>query len=108
MGSSFTRGTTPDFRFEIPQDLSGWDVYLTFGQRGKEIVTIRDPDVRPANGGCVIEGRLTQEQTLKFKAGEGEAQVRCWRNGTAAANPLWFRFTVHPIILQGAIPKERQ
>ena len=105
MGNSFTRGTTPDFRFTVNQDISDWDVYLSFGQRGRELARVHDPDITPANEGCVITGRLTQEQTLKFKPGKGEAQVRCYRNGTAAANPLKFEFTVHGIIMDGKIPK---
>ena len=108
MSASFTRGTTPDYRFAIPHDLTGWDVYLSFGQRNKEIVRITDPTVTPANGGCEITGRLTQEQTLKFKEGAGEAQVRCYRNGVAAANPIKFPFTVHGIIMDGTIPKDKR
>ena len=108
MGSSFTRGTTPDFRFTVNQDISGWDVYLSFGQRGREVARVRNPDITPTNDGCAITGRLTQEQTLKFKPGEGEAQVRCYKNGTAAANPLKFKFTVYDIIMDGKIPKGNQ
>lgn len=107
MSSSFTRGTTPDYRFEVSQDLTDWEVYLTFGQKGRDLVTIKNPDITPANGGCVITGRLTQKDTLKFKKGEGEAQVRAYKNGAAAANPIKFKFEVFDILLDGVIPKAR-
>lgn len=104
--ASFTRGTTPDYSFKISQDISDWEVYLTFGQKGRELVTIKNPDVTPSNGGgCLITGRLTQKDTLKFKKGEGEAQVRCYKNGVAAANPIKFKFEVFDIIMDGVIPK---
>ena len=108
MGSSFTRGTTPDYSFSIDQDISGWEVYLTFGQKGRPLVTVKDPTVTPTEGGCVISGRLTQRDTLKFKKGEGEAEVRCYRNGAAAANPVKFKFQVYDIIMDGAIPRGQE
>ena len=104
---SFTRGTTPDFEFTIDHDLSDWEVYLTFGQKGRELVTIKNPTITPANSGCKITGRLEQKDTLKFKAGNGEAQVRCYKNGVAAANPIKFQFEVYDIIMDGVIPKGR-
>lgn len=108
MSASFTRGTTPDYRFTVAQDLSDWEVYLSFGQNGHELVRIEDPTITPANGGCKITGRLTQEQTLRFREGKGEAQVRAYKNGAAAANPAKFEFTVYGVIMGGTIPKGEQ
>ena len=100
-----TRGTTPDFRFEVGEDISDWDVYVTFGQNGRELVTIHQPDVEPTVGGSTVFGRLTQEQTLKFKPGEAEAQLRACRNGVAGATGCW-EFEVRKVILPGTIPRE--
>ena len=108
MGASFTRGTTPDYRFEVTSDLSDWDyVYLSLGQCGKELVRIVNPTVTPTNNGCVITGTLTQEQTLRFDPGEGEAQLRCFRNGVAAASSILSKFMVNQVIMNGKIPKGR-
>lgn len=108
MSASFTRGTTPDYRFKVAQDLSDWVVYLSFEQNGHELVRIEDPTVTPSNGGCEITGRLTQEQTLRFREGKGAAQVRAYKNGAAAANPAKFEFAVYGVIMGGTIPKGKQ
>lgn len=105
MGSSFTRGTTPDYRFTVNQDISEWDVYLSFGQKGREKVRVRNPTIVPTNEGCAVVGTLSQKDTLSFKPGKGEAQIRCYRNGAAAANPIKFEFYVYDIIMDGTIPK---
>lgn len=101
----FTRGTTPDFRFEVNEDLTDWDVYVTFGQRKKDIATVHPPSIEIVDGKCFVFGRLTQEQTLEFKEGAGHAQIRAYKNGAAGATG-YMDFEVKEIILPGTIPKE--
>ena len=105
MANAFTRGTTPDFSFQVNQDVSDWDIYLSFGQEGKTLATVRNPTVTPSNEGCIISGRLTQEQTLKFREGKGTAQLRCYKNGAAGATGMDFEFDVRPILMDGRIPR---
>ena len=104
MAAYFTRGTTPDFRFEVDEDLTGWDVYVTFGQGKRAVATLKCEPVA-TEGGSAVEGRLTQAQTLAFKEGDGSAQLRAYRNGVAGATGCW-DFEVRRIILDGEIPRE--
>lgn len=106
MGAFFTRGTTPDFRFTVNLDLTGWDTYVSFGQHHRELARVEDPQIEPVPGGCVISGRLSQEQTLLFKAGDGTAQVRAYKDGIAAASNPKYRFKIYDVIMDGTIPKE--
>ena len=101
----FTRGTTPDFHFVITEDLSDWDVYVTFSQRGRDLVTVHPVVVERTEDGSAVSGRLTQEDTLKFNEGDGEAQVRAYRNGAAGATGCW-PFEVRKVLLPGVIPRE--
>lgn len=100
------RGTTPTFTFDVDLDLTGWDYYVTFEQGSREI-TRKDAEVIPANeGGCQMLVRLTQEETLAFKAGvKGKAQIRACKDGDAVASTV-FEFPVHDVLLDGEIPQE--
>lgn len=103
--SYITRGTTPDFRFDVKEDLTDWDVYVTFGQFGRDLVTVHPPTVTATDNGSAITGRLTQEQTLLFRDGDAEAQVRAYKNGVAGATGCW-DFEVRKVLLPGVIPRE--
>lgn len=99
------RGTTPTFSFEVDLNLTGWDVYVTFEQRKTE-VTRKEPEIVPGNdGGCICSVELTQAETLGFKAGQAQAQLRAVKDGTAVASSI-FKFDVGEILLDGEIPQE--
>ena len=97
------RGTTPTFAFEVDCDLTGWEVYATFGQ-GRVEVTRTDVEVEPAEGGCTASVTLTQAETLLFKAGEAQAQLRAVKDGVAVATDV-LDFEVGKIVLDGEIPQ---
>lgn len=100
------RGTTPTFQFAINTDLSGWDVYASFGQYGKALTTWKPVEIEPTDDGCRITVKLSQEETLKFESGiTAQAQVRAVKDGTAVATGTW-EFDVEPILLDGEIPQE--
>ena len=62
------RGTTPELVFELPYDASSVkDLRITFEQRCFKLVK-KLADV--AVEGHTIKVKLTQKETLKFKAGE--------------------------------------
>lgn len=99
------KGTTPTWTFEVDADLTGWDVYITFEQRKVEI-TRKEPSIEATEDGCVCEVTLTQAETLLFKPGPAQAQIRAVdKDGVAVASTI-FDFTVGDILLGGEIPKE--
>lgn len=98
------RGTTPTFTFEVDLDLTGWDTYVTFEQRKVEI-TRKDAAITPANEGCIAEVEITQEETLSFKPGLAQAQIRAYKDNKAVASTV-FDFEVYDILLDGEIPQE--
>lgn len=98
------RGTTPTFAFEVDVDLTGWDVYVTFEQRKAEI-TRREPQIAPTETGCTCSVELTQAETLRFREGRAEVQLRAVKDGIAVASDV-FAFDVGRILLDGEIPQE--
>lgn len=101
-----TRGTTPTFSIEVDCDLTGWDTYMTFAQRQKRL-TRRDVSITPTDEGCVVEAELTQEETLSFKEGAAQLQIRAEKDGTAVASTK-FDFAVRDVLLNGKIPQEAE
>lgn len=100
------RGTTPTFLFDVDTDLSMWDVYASFGQYGKALVTWKPTMVEPTDDGCTVTVKLTQQETLMFASGvPAQAQLRACKDGSAVATGIW-EFKVTPIILDGEIPKD--
>lgn len=73
--SILPRGTTPGYVLQIPMDLSGMSVYVTIKQGDKKVI-IRNGIVEPYEDGCTVTIKLTQEQTLVFKEGTAQVQVR--------------------------------
>lgn len=100
------RGTTPTFQFDVDADLSMWDVYASFGQYDKAIVTWKPTNVETTEDGCTVTVKLTQQETLAFDAGiPAQAQLRAYKDGSAVATGIW-EFDVTPIILEGEIPMD--
>lgn len=100
------RGTTPTLTCTIDgADLTDSHVYMTIQQGGTEI-TIENPEIETTETGCKITVTLTQEQTLKLKAGVIDIQFR-WitSDGTALATDVQ-QVEVYKILKQGAISYE--
>lgn len=70
------RGTTPLYAITIGGiDISEIsDVYITFEQKGGKQLTKHFPEAYVEDG--KVKVRLTQRETLSFRAGAGWAQVR--------------------------------
>lgn len=97
------RGTTPTLTCKIEgADLTDCHSYVTIRQGGYEL-DIENPEVVSTETGCTVTIKLTQEQTLKMKAGIVEVQFR-WiaADGTALATDIQ-TVEVHKILKQGVI-----
>ena len=71
------RGTTPDYILEVDADLRGKTVYVTISQISKKLTLTGENMVISADEtGSSIAIRLSQEQTLGFKVGSAEMQVK--------------------------------
>ena len=100
------RGTTPTLTCTIDWiDLTDCHVYATLRQGGYEL-DIENPTTETTETGCKVTITLTQEQTLKFKAGAVEVQLR-WitLDGTALATDIQI-VEVYKILKQGVISYE--
>lgn len=89
---AFTRGTTPTYTIAFPDiDFSTLtDIYITFEQtkQGVEITKHGDDLAWAADH---VSVRLSQADTLKFKAGEIKVQVRAIDNtDNAVASTIWY------------------
>lgn len=96
------RGTTPTLTFNMPFDSTGVEnIYITFVQ-GREMVlekTLADVVWNEK----AIELELTQEETLNFKTGMIEIQLRVkFEDGTVMASDLIYT-TAKAILKEGAI-----
>ena len=59
----------------------------------------------PSNEGCLCTVELTQEETLLFRHGKADAQIRACKDDVAVASSI-FEFNVGEILLDGEIPQE--
>lgn len=96
------RGTTPTLTFNMPFDSAGVEnIYITFVQ-GREMVlekTLADVVWNEK----AIELELTQEETLKFRPGQMEIQIRIkFINEQAIASNIMYT-TSEAILKDGVI-----
>lgn len=83
------RGTTPTHTFRLSIETSSIiEVRITYVQLGKTVIEKTEEDVRM--GEKSISLTLTQEESLKFRAGsEVEVQLKVLTNvGTVLASPV--------------------
>lgn len=71
-------------------DFNDSSLYILFRQ--KEIFLQKEPqdlEINPAVSGCVVKVELSQEDTMRFKPGKVNMQLR-WvkQNGEAYASPI--------------------
>lgn len=88
------RGTTPTYTLTVDADLTGWTCYVTLKGMGKLLNLEGDRltiEAAPSEGGqasTTIGFDLTQKETLAFKVGKCEVQVRAIRDGAAIATDI--------------------
>ena len=101
---SWRRGTTPAIPLIVESaDLTAWTVYVTFTNAGNTLTVTNDRiEMEYANGNTTIMVPLTQEETLSFKVGACEIQVRAIHDGTAIATTTVIE-DVEKILLDGVI-----
>jgi len=96
------RGSTPKNTFKVDLDLTEAVVFVSYEQDGQVIVekTGEDLTITPNEITCI----LTQEDTLAFRPGEVNIQLRyVMTDGTADASNI-IRAQVESIIKDGVIP----
>lgn len=73
------RGTTPEYTLTLEgYDLTGKTVYVTLAQGGVKTTLTGDRLTIVADeSGSTIAFSLTQAETLRYKVGEVEVQVKC-------------------------------
>lgn len=73
------RGTTPVYTLTLEgYDLTGKTVYVTIAQGGLKMTLTGDRlTVVAEESGSTIAFELTQAETLRFKAGDAEVQLKC-------------------------------
>ena len=96
------RGSTPTHVIRTSIDLTQAKIYLTYSQNGHTLVEKTNEDLEVTDEGIVV--MLTQEETLRFKAGvETEVQIRyVTSNGTADASNV-IKVTVDDVLKNGVI-----
>lgn len=84
----FVRGTTPEIRLKLPfgADVLS-DIYIAFAQDGYSKVIKSTSDVKKTDQTLAVT--LTQTETLKFKPGNVEVQIRAITvDGVAIASKI--------------------
>ena len=100
------RGTTPTLAVTVDADISAYLVYLTF-KNGDALLTKTNDDltITVDDGVTTIEAALTQAETLAFKTGATEVQVRAVdSNGDIAIATTIGSVNVDRILLDGILP----
>lgn len=104
------RGTTPDYLLTIPDyDLTGTTNYVTISQPGHMTGTYQLTltgsrlEVDFEEGSSTIAFRMTQEETLKFRSGSADVQVRFIDAEGEALATEYGKITVGPVLLEKVI-----
>lgn len=95
------RGSTPTNTFDVDIDLRDATVFISYEQFGKVVLEKTNSDVTITETSIVTE--LSQEDTLKFVAGDVLIQIRyVFPNGAADASNI-IKTTFERIIKDGVI-----
>ena len=95
------RGTTPTNTFNVNVDLREARIYISYYQRGRVVVEKTGEDLTVIESQITTE--LTQEETLRFKAGPVRIQIRyVMPDGTADASNI-IETTAEEILKDGEI-----
>ena len=81
------RGTTPTVTVTVGADITAMHVYLAFKQAGRDIIVKENPDFTMMfeDDATTIACPLAQEDTLAFKPGKCEVQIRATEADGAVA-----------------------
>ena len=99
------RGTTPDYLLTIPgYDLTECTIYVTVKQ-SLQLVTLDNErlSVSLEDEATYISFRLTQSETLKFKPGDAEIQVRFIDSDGLALATETGHIQIMPVLLEKVI-----
>ena len=99
------RGTTPPYSLAVDFDLIGWTCFVTLKGLGSKLDLEGDRLTVTAGeqeGTSDVSFRLTQKETLAFKAGRCDVQLRAIKNGIAIATDI-AELRVGPILMDGEI-----
>lgn len=82
------RGTTPEYELLIDMDLTGWTCYVTL--RRSTIAINLEADRLEVTGGeqSTVRFSLTQEESLRFRPGKADVQLRAIKDGVAVATDI--------------------
>lgn len=97
-----TRGTTPTYKVKFVDEIDFLDVetfYATLKQSDVAKVTRKDPEIEDNT----LIFTLTQEETLKFKEGEAELQIRGKFNDGTAFTTKVIRVPVNRVLYSEVI-----
>lgn len=97
------RGTTPTITLTVGADIADWTLYVSFDNNGT-VTTFEDDRLTKTLDGArtVIDITLTQEETLAFKVGSAEVQIRAIKDDVAIATNIQ-KIDVARIIKDGVI-----
>lgn len=100
------RGTTPTFTLTvIGAEFDTSTIYVTLSQANRKILTKTGEDlsVSTEDNKTIIDVYLTQQETLSFKPGIAQIQIR-WIDelGTACATPIK-SIDISDVLLDGVI-----
>lgn len=99
------RGSTPDYVLLLNDiDLSGQTVYVTISQMGKSLTLTNDRlSVAMDEHGTAIAFKLTQEDTLRFRVGSAEVQLKSI-DETGHVTPTYIaKISIEPALLEKVI-----
>lgn len=99
------RGTTPDYVLVLNgYDLTGKTVYVTLAQGGIKTTLLRDRlTIVAGEDGSTIAFELTQAETLRFKTGEVEVQLKCINSAGKADGSGIGQLTIDRALLEKVI-----
>lgn len=101
MASGWRRGSTPTNTFRVNVDLREAKIFITYSQRDNVIIEKTNPDLEVDE--TTITTVLTQEETLSFRPGSVEIQIRYVKeDGMADASNI-INTTAERILKDGEI-----
>lgn len=106
---SFRRGTTPTIEVEVEKDVTDLVLHLSFAQ--DDVLVVKEGDdleVVQELGVTTVKTVLTQEDTLKFRAGGYcEVQIRGYKDGGLVAMATGCgKLKVLKVLEEGVLPHE--
>lgn len=92
MSHQITRGTTPTIELVVKQDLTDYECYLAFGRYKNPTLILDNSQMEllvDDDGTSHLLYSLTEDQTLKFKKGQTNMQLRLIKDKQGFATELF-------------------